>query len=48
MAVFVNNTFSRATINDTDGLIPTLNSMPGIIRKETGMGRIKVLIKDPT
>jgi hypothetical protein len=48
MVVFVNSTFSRATNNDADALIPTLNIMPGIIRKEAGMGRIKVLIKDPT
>jgi hypothetical protein len=49
MAVFVNNTFRRATINkDADALSPTLNTKPGTIRKEAGMGRTKVLIKDPT
>jgi hypothetical protein len=48
MPVFVNTTINRDSINHTDTRNPSLNTFPGFISKEAGLGRSKALRKDST
>jgi hypothetical protein len=48
MPIFVNTTINRVSINHTNTRNPSLNTFPGFIGKEAGLGRSKVLRKDST
>src|SRR5262245_15360581 len=46
MLVFVNTMTNRVPINDTDAQNLSLNTFPGFVSREAGLGRSNVLRKD--